>query len=258
MPLTLVNWNVEWATQRAPRGQEIRRRIHAHAPDIVCLTEAGIGLLDQSGHAIHSQPDSGYGVKTDRLKVILWSRQPWESVDDEGTDSLPPGRFVSGMTQTSVGDVRVVGVCIPWFGSRTERKRGPERKQRWEDHARYLAGLAEVLTRDPATRLIVLGDFNQVIGMGSRAPAELRSALRDAFPRGMSIATADLTFRGRANIDHIAVSDDLSVASSAAISNLAEGRTLSDHFGVVADITAEQRPSQPLRPPSTSARWRGG
>ena len=237
MPLTLVNWNVEWATQRAPRGQEIRRRIHAHAPDIVCLTEAGIGLLTQPGHAIWSQPDSGYGGKKDRRKVILWSRQPWESVDCEGTESLPPGRFVSGVTRAPAGEVRVVGICIPWFGSRTERKRGPERKQRWEDHAEYLAGLAKVLKRDPATRLIVLGDFNQVIGMGSRAPAELRSALRDAFPRGMSIATADLTFRGRANIDHIAVSEDLTVGSVAAISNLHDGKPLSDHFGVAAEVS---------------------
>ncbi|MCY3920124.1 MAG: endonuclease/exonuclease/phosphatase family protein [Chloroflexi bacterium] len=241
MPLTLVNWNVEWATHRAPRGQEILRRIHAHAPDIVCLTEAGIGLLAQPGHAICSQPDSGYGVKKDRRKVILWSREPWESVDCEGTGSLPPGRFVSGVTRTPVGEVRVVGVCIPWFGSRTEKKRGSQQKRQWEDHARYLAGLAEVLKRDSATRLIVLGDFNQAIGPGSRAPAELRSALRGAFPAGMSIATADLTFEERANIDHIAVSDDLTVGSVAAISNLHGGKPLSDHFGVVTEVSAERR-----------------
>ena len=238
MSLTLANWNVEWATHRAPRGQEIRRRIRAHAPDIVCLTEAGTGLLAQSGHAILSQPDSGYGVKKDRRKVILWSREPWESVDCEGTESLPPGRFVSGVTRTPLGEVRVVGVCIPWFGSRTEKKRGPKRKERWEDHRQYLAGLRELLARDSATRLIVMGDFNQAIGPGSRAPAELRSALRDAFPRGMSIATSDLTFRDRPNIDHIAVSEDLSAGSVAAISNLHGAKPLSDHFGVVAEISA--------------------
>ena len=156
----------------------------------------------------------------------------------KGTNSLPPGRFVSGVTRTPAGEVRVVGVCIPWFGSRTEKRRGPERKRQWEDHAQYLAGLAEVLAREPATRLIVMGDFNQAIGTGSRAPAELRSALHNAFPRGMSIATADLTFRGRANIDHIAVSEGLTVGSVAAISNLHDGKPLSDHFGVVAGVSA--------------------
>ena len=149
---------------------------------------------------------------------------------------------MSGVTRTPVGEVRVVGVCIPWFGSRTEKKRGPEQKPQWEDHAQYLAGLAEVLKRESATRLIVLGDFNQVIGMGSRAPAEHR-ARRCATPSrcGVSIATADLTFEERANIDHIAVSDDLTVGSSAAISNLQDGKRLSDHFGVVAEISATPR-----------------
>ena len=42
--------------------------------------------------------------------------QPWERVDDLGVDSLPPGRFVSGVTRTSLGELTVVGVCIPWFG----------------------------------------------------------------------------------------------------------------------------------------------
>ena len=38
--------------------------------------------------------------------------------DDVGHASLPPGRFVSGVTQTSVGEVTVIGVCIPYSGSR--------------------------------------------------------------------------------------------------------------------------------------------
>ena len=65
--------------------------------------------------------------------------QPWERVDDLGVDSLPPGRFVSGVTRTSLGELTVVGVCIPWFGSRTEAGREPA-KLRWEDHERYLDG----------------------------------------------------------------------------------------------------------------------
>ena len=54
----------------------------------------------------------------------------------------------------------------------------------------------------------------------------------------MSIVTSDLTFQGRASIDHIAVSEDLTVESFGAISNLHDGGTLSDHFGVVAAISA--------------------
>ena len=74
---------------------------------------------------------------------------------------MPPGRFVSGVTQTSLGKVTVIGVCIPWFGSRPEARRRVERRAQWEDHEQYLSGLAEVLGVTSARRLIVMGDFNQ-------------------------------------------------------------------------------------------------
>ena len=207
--MKLVNWNVQWATPRSPRRVEILRRIQRHDPEVVCLTETHTGLLSQEGHTICSQPDYGYPIKDGRRKVMLWSREPWEQVDDVGIDSMPPGRFVSGVTQTSVGEITVIGICIPWFGSRTEARRTSERKKRWEDHEQYLAGLTEVLKRASAKRLIVVGDFNQAIGPGSRAPLKLRSALREAFPPGMTIVTSALAFQGRKCIDHIALSDDL-------------------------------------------------
>ena len=243
MPLTLVNWNVEWATPRSPRRDEILRRIHRCAPEVVCLTETHASLLSQQqGHTICSQPDYGYGAMRERRKVMLWSREPWEQVDDLGSERMPPGRFVSGVTRTSVSEVTVIGVCIPWSGSRTESRRGLERRARWEDHGEYLAGLREVLLRGPEQRAIVTGDFNQIIGPGSRAPRELRSSLREAFPPGMDIVTRELTFQGRGSIDHIALSEDLSVESLDAISNLHEGRKLSDHFGVVAEVSARRFP----------------
>ena len=240
MSLSIVTWNVEWATPhpRSRRTPEIRARIERRTPEIVCLTESDAHLLSASGHTICSQPDAGYGAKGARRKVVLWSVKPWEQVDCVGSDSLPPGRFVSGVTSTSLGPVKVVGVCIPWFGSRTEPRRGPERRKRWEDHERYLDGLAEVLGRFPAERLIVMGDFNQVIGPGSRAPGRLQSALQDAFPSGMTIATETLSFEGRRSIDHMALSDDLKAECVEAIGNFHEGRRLSDHFGVAASLSA--------------------
>ena len=123
MSLRLVNWNVQWATPRSPRTPEILRRIDHHSAEVICLTETHSGLLSREGYAICSQADSGYGIREGRRKVVLWSMQPWERVDDLGADSLPPGRFVSGVTRTSLGELTVVGVCIPWFGSRTEARR---------------------------------------------------------------------------------------------------------------------------------------
>ena len=236
--MKLVNWNVEWATPRSTRRAEILRRIQRHDPEVVCLTETHTGLLSQDGHTICSQPDYGYPMKDGRRKVMLWSREPWEQVNDVGIDSMPPGRFVSGVTQTSVGEIMVLGICIPWFGSRTEARRTSERKKQWEDHEQYLVGLTKVLKRASAKRLIVVGDFNQAMGPGGRAPHKLRSALREAFPPGMTIVTSALAFQGRKCIDHIALSDDLAFSSLEVISNIHEGKNLSDHFGVVAGLSA--------------------
>ena len=45
MKLTLVNWNVEWATPGSRRTTEILRRIDRHSPEVVCLTEAHRGCF---------------------------------------------------------------------------------------------------------------------------------------------------------------------------------------------------------------------
>ena len=242
IPLRLVNWNVEWATPRSLHTPEILRRIDHHNAELLCLTETHLGLLAGEGYAISSQADSGYGIKKGRRKVVLWSMHPWERVDDVGAGSLPPGRFVSGVTRTSLGELTVVGVCIPWSGSRTEARRGAKRKKRWEDHEQYLAGLTGVLERVSTQRLIVMGDFNQIIGPGSRAGRDRQSALRSAFPASMTIATAAVGHEGRRSIDHIAVSQDLAVESLGVISNIDGESRLSDHFGVFATLSA-----RPLR-----------
>ena len=247
MSLSIVNWNVQFATPRSWRTPEILGRIDRHGPEIICLTETHDELLAQGGHAICSRPDYGYGVKKNRRKVLLWSREPWLQIDELGMDSMPPGRLVSGITQTSVGEVAVIGICIPWFGSRTEARRGAERRLRWEDHEEYLVGLTEILGRVEAKRLIVMGDFNQRIGQGSRAPRALRLALLEAFEPKLRIVTADLAFQGRKSIDHIALSEDWAVDSVDAISNIHEGRKLSDHFGIVADLSV-----RPARDPEDS------
>ena len=197
MPLSIVNWNVQWATPRSWKTPEVLSRIDRCDPEIVCLTETHDELLSQGGHAIFSQADYGYGIQKNRRKVLLWSKEPWHRVDDLGVDSLPPGRFVSGVTQTSVGEIAVIGICIPWFDSRTRAGRGAERRKRWEDHEQYLAGLTEVLERVEAKRLIVMGDFNQRIGQGRGAPRALRLALQEAFSPNLRIVTADLVFQGR-------------------------------------------------------------
>ena len=112
--MTVVNWNVEWATPGSwSRRDEILSRIDREAPDIVCLTESDIRLLaGMPGHTIHSQPDGVKGIDNLR-KVLLWSKEPWGQVDDFGSDSMPPGRFVSGVTRTPWAMLRSLGFAYP-------------------------------------------------------------------------------------------------------------------------------------------------
>ena len=235
MPLGILNWNVEWATPRSRRSVEIVRRIELHDPEIVCLTETDIGLLSGDGHVISSREDYGYGLKEGRRKVLLWSKRPWAKVDELENASMPPGRFVSGTTETSLGEVSVAGICIPWSGSRVRWT--TEKRRMWEDHRDYLDALARVLRTLPSRRLIVMGDFNQRIGQGDAVPVDLRSALQQAMPPGMTIATPTIGFEGRRSIDHIALSRDFAVESLGVISNIHNRRNLSDHFGVFAKLS---------------------
>ncbi len=54
----------------------------------------------------------------------------------------------------------------------------------------------------------------------------------------MTIVTSELAFEGRKSIDHVVLSDDLAAESVDTISNDHDGRRLSDHFGVVVDVSA--------------------
>ena len=114
MPLKLLNWNVEWAEPKW-KAAELQRRIAQQAADIICLTETDTArlALPPDGYSICAQDNWGQPFRkgqAGRRKVLLWSREPWKTVDEVGNESLRPGRFVSGVTQTDVGEVTVIGV----------------------------------------------------------------------------------------------------------------------------------------------------
>ena len=254
MTLSVVNWNVQWATPRSERSPEILRRIQCHAPDIVCLTETDCRLLSGfGGHVIEARPDPGKGAANRQRKVLLWSQRPWTDIDDFGSEFLPPGRFIAGATDTPEGEVAAIGVCIPWHNANVNV--GAKNKKPWQDHSSYLDALTPILTGKSPTPLIVLGDFNQQIGQRRRpypplsqpARTELRKTMQAARPPGLTIATAGLGLRGRRAIDHIAISGDLSAAALTTIDNMDGDRRLSDHFGVVANLSSRN----PAREPST-------
>ena len=141
---------------------------------------------------------------------------------------------MSGVTQTVVGDVTVIGICFPYSRSRVDTRWNPKM---WQDHKEYLTGLAELLKRASKSRLVVVGDFNQRSGQRSSTPLRLRAALQSALGPNLSIVTTGLGFQGRRTIDHIALSGDLASESLGVVSNVHEDGNLSDHFGVVRDLS---------------------
>ena len=117
-----------------------------------------------------------------------------------------------------------------------------EKRRMWEDHREYLDGLARVLRGLHSRRLIIMGDFNQRIGQGTTVPTEMRSALQETMPSGITIATSAIGLRGRRSIDHIALGHELAVESLGVIDTLGQGRRLSDHFGVYVYLSERDRP----------------
>jgi endonuclease/exonuclease/phosphatase family metal-dependent hydrolase len=218
----------------------MRARLDEHTPGLICVTEGHENFLDGSGHTIAAteviSPYPG------RRKVLLWSRAPWESVDQIGHPMLPEGRFIAGRTATPIGMVNVIGVCIPWFHAHVTV--GRRDRKPWEEHCTFLSGLTEVLSnRDQSRPTILLGDFNQTLPR-TRAPMRAYEALRATLPSDMIIATEGLIpDLNRLSIDHVAHTRDLEAVRVQGLSNWSDkGRRLSDHFGLAVELQAVHGP----------------
>lgn len=237
--LRLVTWNAEWQRRTGPKGTILRRILLNIAPDIACLSEAHTDILKGDYHGIFSDPDHGYEVLPDRRKVTLWSRTAWRDVDDFGSPDLPKGRYVAGTTSTPVGDVRVLGLCIPWRNAHVStgrRDRAP-----WEDHERYLRALQPIVERERSTGpLLVMGDFNQ------RVPARL---VPQHLATLLSQSLGDLRVWTAGSVDgadaallcHAAGEFPGALVTRTGLSRFQEGRRLTDHNGALVVVSTTER-----------------
>ena len=225
--IRMATWNVERATPETKAGKRIRQVIKQIDADIFVLTEGCADLLPPSGHVIDGGTNWGYEMQDDRQrKVLIWSKNPWSAVDQLGSPELPPGRFIAGTTQNPHGNLRVIGVCIPWWSAHTNS--GYKNRKNWEDHETYLTHLAPLLIAGSAP-LVVAGDFNQRIPRG-RQPQRMYDALIETF-KGLNVSTVQT--EAPALIDHIAHSPNLRAESLAIIPDTDEHGKLSDHRGAV-------------------------
>ena len=229
-------FNCEWRQSHSADASAIRKLVLQGQTDIICLTEVYKDFFGEMGHTIECSPDYGYPVTEGRRKVMLWSRNPWTSVDAVVDDGLPAGRIVSGTTRTPLGELKAIGVCIPW--SRAHVDTGRRDRTLWQDHIAYLAALERHVSAN-ITNAIVLGDFNQ------RVPRKYQTdqayeALEKALLGKVDIATAGIiSSLNRQSIDHVCHSRDLVCQHVAGLSNVSKtGQRISDHFGVSVKLAS--------------------
>jgi endonuclease/exonuclease/phosphatase family metal-dependent hydrolase len=234
-------WNTEWTKPATARGALLSSILQEQSPDVICVTEGYAEIFAQNGHVVTSAEDYGYRTNDGRRKVLLWSRSPWTDVDAIGSTRMPSGRFIAGTTETLIGRVRVIGVCILWQDAHV--RTGRKDREKWQDHLAYLHGLAEVVERiDDHIPNLVLGDFNQRIPRNGQ-PHSVHDRLMEALGSRFKFITGGaLPGLEAQSIDHVAVSKELEAAAVGTFSNVTEnGTRLSDHFGLRVQLRAITR-----------------
>jgi hypothetical protein len=224
-------WNVQWASRNNKKGSFFAPLLRDIDCDVLCITEGSADVLPERGHTIGCGADCGYGVEGSRRKVLLWSRNPWLDVDEVGSVSLPPGRFVAGTTDTALGLVRFVGVCIPWRDAHVSS--GQRNRLPWQDHLTYCRHLPEALAPSAIGGTALLGDFNQRIPR-FRQPVHVYEALVNSLGSRFELATAgEILGFPAPTIDHLAATGSLRAAQVTYLNPVDEfGKAMSDHFGL--------------------------
>ena len=230
-------WNTEWAEPVSIRGKIIGDKLAASDCDVLCVTEGFAGILPDGGHVIDAGNDWGYPIRKGRRKVLLWSKRPWTPhTAAVGSDELPKGRFLAGITETPSGAcLTLVGVCIPWNGAHV--KGGSKDRKLWQYHEAWLAGFENLRRQFPEPRTVVLGDFNQKIPR-TWVPHRVHETLLRAF-KGFQFATEGELPGGQMLIDHIAHTPDLTRHSIGIWHKKYAATRLSDHFGVWGDFSMD-------------------
>ena len=228
--IRIATWNVEWATPETKAGKRIQQIIEQIDADIFVLTE-GCKELMPEGFVLDGGSDWGYESTDERRrKVLLWSRYPLVDASDGDGFQLPGGRFIAATVQHPVGDILIYGVCIPWKDAHV--RTGRKDRTPWEDHSTFLEGLRQLVEQEKSP-LVVAGDFNQRIPRVSQPVlvAEQLSRCMD----GLQVCTA--LPLDKPLIDHIVVSQEFIATKVEVIPDHdTEGR-LSDHRGVIAELT---------------------
>lgn len=230
----ILTWNLERKKPTAPRGSEALDYLFALEPDVMVLTEARTSMDARGGHLLWAEPPRGSRFAPDERKVVIWSKEPWTKVDRVGIAGLDQTRFIGAVTETPIGPLPILGICIPWHMAEVTYPVDKKHKP-WELHIRYLRLLEKMLaTAAPTT--VAAGDFNQRIPRGKHGSRKAAEALEQAFAAVTVATEGQLEGCHRSGIDHIAHGPGLQAAKVWGWPNDVGGNRLSDHDGAGADL----------------------
>ncbi|MBI1339219.1 hypothetical protein GC169_03260 [bacterium] len=241
--MRLVTWNMAGHKPDSPHAIEAMARIAELAPDIVCLTDAHEGSTAPLGGYRASDIGAVWGADAaSARKVVIWSRTPLEEIErDDALSRL--GGLVSGLTQTPLGTVRLIGVCLPhhmaWRPEPGSDEAPSSRPAPWTLHVSYLERLQEVLAAMRAgPPSVIAGAFNQFLPLvwGSWAA---HHALKAALGPFGVVTSGDLAPMREPTVNHVAIDLDLRADAVMGIDRMsADGEALTDHAGAAVDLVA--------------------
>lgn len=225
--VTVATWNTEWSTPKSERGQRVSTVLRDVAADVLVVTEGNRGLLPAGGFAVDAGADWGYAPKAERRKVLVWSKRRL-AVEVTGEEGAARGRLVVTTTDTPIGPVRVVAVCIPWASAHVSTGRSDATQ--WSEHLQYLEQLAVLLPAfDDGMPTVIAGDFNQRIPR-FRQPLRVAAALTEVFADWRVHTAGDM--EDGPHIDHIASNALLTCLNVGEWPGRDAVGRLSDHSGV--------------------------
>lgn len=236
--MRIATWNLEWHKTKSSKGNLAKQKLLSVGFDVGVITETNVED-DLEYETVDAGPDWGYQSTKDRRKVMMLSREPWSSVVAP-TERPLLGRYISATTLTSIGPVRVVGVCIPWFDCHVSH--GARDRNRWEEFVGFVEESEPFLRADFAHGLpvVLAGDFNVAIPRKQHTNATAYADLLSLMQRlSLDVATANLRVPNfsKSLLDHIAVSN-LTVDNVQPWSNVIDDLSVSDHAGVYVDLSA--------------------
>lgn len=223
--MRILTWNLERRKPGAPYGKLASRHLFSQSPDIMAISETRTNFPKSGGYTVWAEHPKGHFAQDER-KILIWSKNPWLEIDSIGDERLPGGRFISAVTDTRLGQVRVVGVCIPYHMA--DVTHGTQDKKPWEQHFVFLDILPEIL-KTYTRPIIIAGDYNQRyprVKYGNRAASEKMAV---TFKDYNIVTQGVISGMDRAGIDHIALGAGLSLKSVWGWPHEVNGTRLSDH-----------------------------